>query len=336
MPVSVVCKECGDHYKVKPCKVGKTSFCSMKCKSSWQRKNLRGITNPYKGKPLYSDEELLQHLKNLSYELGRTPTSKQMKNKKGYPSPGTFFVRFGSWKKACQLAGLVPNKGMYGDCYVIHNNIKYASFLEVEIVQILDSNNIVYKYNVPIVIDGRNFSADFQIKETIIEADGITKRNRPLNANHPKIKYYLEEKIPHFVVKNIEEAKTAIEKITGKRILISPRLDHANYRILPEIFAENNIKYLHHNLHMSITAIAKKLNCSPSAITAYMEKHQIPLYKYVEIAEKKANPSLISHLYFNEHKSIQKIAEALSLSGSYVHKIMVTNNMPRRPRIKQR
>lgn len=54
----------------------------------------------------YSDEELLEILREVSKELGRTP--KMTDFRKGHdnmPSAGTFVIRFGSWTAALEKAG---------------------------------------------------------------------------------------------------------------------------------------------------------------------------------------------------------------------------------------
>lgn len=60
-----------------------------------------------------SDEELLEFLKQLANDLGRTPTNKdvgQASSEKKCPSPSAFAKRFGSYNAALQAAGLEPTR----------------------------------------------------------------------------------------------------------------------------------------------------------------------------------------------------------------------------------
>lgn len=52
----------------------------------------------------YSEEQLLDHLKALEWELGRRPTFEDVK-KKGYPTPQTYIRHFGSFNDALLAAG---------------------------------------------------------------------------------------------------------------------------------------------------------------------------------------------------------------------------------------
>ncbi len=58
---------------------------------------------------LYSDEELLEHLRKLAKKLGRTPYKKEIKEA-GSPCAYTYYLRFGTLSRAEELAGLVPFK----------------------------------------------------------------------------------------------------------------------------------------------------------------------------------------------------------------------------------
>jgi len=58
----------------------------------------------------YTDERLIEILRNLAAELGRPPTGKEMLARPGLPSPSTYVCRFGSWSKAKAAAGLDPRR----------------------------------------------------------------------------------------------------------------------------------------------------------------------------------------------------------------------------------
>src|SRR3989344_4778867 len=51
----------------------------------------------------YTQEQLIQNLKHLSREIGRTPRVEDFQKQVGYPSFKTYFQRFGSWNNALKL-----------------------------------------------------------------------------------------------------------------------------------------------------------------------------------------------------------------------------------------
>jgi len=57
----------------------------------------------------YTQEQLIQSLRHLSREIGRTPRVEDFQKNAGYPSFKTYFQRFGSWNNALKLAGLKIN-----------------------------------------------------------------------------------------------------------------------------------------------------------------------------------------------------------------------------------
>jgi hypothetical protein len=56
----------------------------------------------------YETEELLQILRELAEELGRTPTIAELQARADLPSPYTYRDRFGRWNEALGKAGLTP------------------------------------------------------------------------------------------------------------------------------------------------------------------------------------------------------------------------------------
>ena len=59
--------------------------------------------------PLYTDEQLLQTLRDLAAELGRSPTINDLQRRRDLPLRNTYIKRFKSWKAALEAAGLKPN-----------------------------------------------------------------------------------------------------------------------------------------------------------------------------------------------------------------------------------
>ena len=101
-----VCKYCGKTewraYRVR------TKYCGLSCA---RKAGAIGIH-------VYTNDELLGHLRLLAVQLGRTPALSDV-IKIGKPAHGTYYQRFGSFLRACELAGLPPNK-RGGRRYVKH------------------------------------------------------------------------------------------------------------------------------------------------------------------------------------------------------------------------
>ncbi len=57
-----------------------------------------------------SGEYLLEKLQAKAELLGRTPTMKEMDDDSSMPHSSTYPRKFKSYSKACELAGLTPNK----------------------------------------------------------------------------------------------------------------------------------------------------------------------------------------------------------------------------------
>jgi hypothetical protein len=57
-----------------------------------------------------TNEELLSHLRKLATEIGRTPGIKDLNERPEYPWHMLYVKRFGSIRRAQELAGLRPNK----------------------------------------------------------------------------------------------------------------------------------------------------------------------------------------------------------------------------------
>ena len=67
-----------------------------------------GLVPNKSGPTKYSREELLNHLRALAKQLGRTPTCRDL-DEAGKMSYATYYEHFGSWGRAQKAAGLVPN-----------------------------------------------------------------------------------------------------------------------------------------------------------------------------------------------------------------------------------
>lgn len=55
----------------------------------------------------YSDDDLLERLRTLAKVLGRIPKETDLYETPGMPMPKTYTLRFGTWFRALQAAGLI-------------------------------------------------------------------------------------------------------------------------------------------------------------------------------------------------------------------------------------
>ncbi|MDI3535505.1 MAG: hypothetical protein PWQ82_1870 [Thermosediminibacterales bacterium] len=58
------------------------------------------------GRYKYTDQELIENLKDTARKLGRTPKKREIRS----PGSWVYIERFGSWNKALKTAGLAPLK----------------------------------------------------------------------------------------------------------------------------------------------------------------------------------------------------------------------------------
>jgi hypothetical protein len=85
---------------------------------SWNNAIREAGLIPREGKGVsYTDEQLLDFLKELHKELGRLPTNSDLRSNPHYPVPTTYRTRFGSLVNALELAGLGtrPEHHRYSD-----------------------------------------------------------------------------------------------------------------------------------------------------------------------------------------------------------------------------
>jgi hypothetical protein len=58
----------------------------------------------------YSDEQLIDNVRQIATDLGRTPSQRELNENGLKISHTTYYRRFGNWAKVCDLAGLPPRK----------------------------------------------------------------------------------------------------------------------------------------------------------------------------------------------------------------------------------
>lgn len=113
--------------------------------------------------------DLIEELKRLDEELGRTPTRSDM-NENGAFSGSVYRQRFGSWSSAIVMSGFNPNK-KYDPEHLDHI---VRSTWEIDVAEMLLNADINYEYE-SIEIgygDGRTYTPDFVTDEYVIEVKG--------------------------------------------------------------------------------------------------------------------------------------------------------------------
>ena len=84
---------------------------------SWDKACQKVGYKSFKEKQKLSKQKMMKKLKEFAEDLGRTPTSVEVKRHKKLPSPSFYRHHFGSYSKACEKLGLVPyERGTNLDC----------------------------------------------------------------------------------------------------------------------------------------------------------------------------------------------------------------------------
>lgn len=112
---------------------------------------IHGIGMPHKRLSFndFTDERLLEMLKEYAKELGRTPMILDIQNNKKFPSVDIYYNRFGKYSTACIKAGLLPNGGILGTSCLSKNDDWCFSISEQYITNYFIDNNIPYEKEVP-------------------------------------------------------------------------------------------------------------------------------------------------------------------------------------------
>ncbi len=121
----------------------------------------------------YTDEQLLNILRDLADELGRAPTTREIVARPSLPCPNTYANRFGSWRAALACLGLRPPR---------ERNTRYAA---AEMIAILrDTGNELgrapsmreFKQLNPDGPDPTSYGYRFGNWNTALEAAGLSAR----------------------------------------------------------------------------------------------------------------------------------------------------------------
>jgi hypothetical protein len=130
---------------------------------------------------VYSDEELLNFLKNFYLKYNRNPISRDFRvDKENYPSDGIYLYKFGTWNNALIQAGLIPDmiSGFGHQTYGLDKYL-YKSNLEARFV-----NKYLYKqykyFNEIKYPNPYTFIYDFYVEniDLYIEVDGKLRPQR--------------------------------------------------------------------------------------------------------------------------------------------------------------
>lgn len=73
---------------------------------SWNEAKRKAGLEIYEVPEKYSDEDLLDSIKALEQELGKSPSQEDIAQSDEYPDPMTYKTRFGTWNEAKRLAGV--------------------------------------------------------------------------------------------------------------------------------------------------------------------------------------------------------------------------------------
>lgn len=130
----------------------------------------------------FTNEFLLEKLKELGKEFGRCPTTGEIQKSRDLPSIDTYYDRFGTFSNACEMAGFVFNSGTYGiGCYS-KNGDKCLSIREQIITNFLIDNRVAYEkekyYHEIIDTLNENIVMDWYLEDfhTVVEFFGLNNK----------------------------------------------------------------------------------------------------------------------------------------------------------------
>jgi len=89
-------------------------------------------TEKRRNKPIYTNEELLEYLRQFYKEYKRIPVRRDFENNPGYPYYKTYTKRFGSWSNALKLVGLDVDSMVKNG--IIETNNQKARLAELKVI----------------------------------------------------------------------------------------------------------------------------------------------------------------------------------------------------------
>lgn len=119
---------------------------------------------------MWTNEAMLEALRDLASELGETPSSKQINAQpcERIPTAAMFFRRFGSLRKAQELAGLIPNERL--------RRTYVKTYPEEDVVRFM-VEYILWAETVGVASSARNYDTWYEIDKVTRPSIG-TIRNR--------------------------------------------------------------------------------------------------------------------------------------------------------------
>lgn len=138
------CKVCHKKFK------GKKLYCSIACK-------VQGIS--------YSKEIIIKFIQDFYKQNSRIPVKREFKHVKAARK------RFGSWNNAVVAAGFKPNPVLFAKKWIANDGHKCDSFAEKVIDDWLYTRKLEHERSIP--YQKYNMTADFKVKDTLIEFVGL-------------------------------------------------------------------------------------------------------------------------------------------------------------------
>jgi len=152
-------------------------------------------------KKYYNKDLILQQLKDVAKEIGRTPLYSELCSL-GLPSEKTFERLFGSYRTACLDAGIDINCDVFGNCkyHIASDNTICLSYAELIITEYLIQHNLSYQkelYYKDFINDKRCGTKrfDWKVGEYFIEYFGMMSREDYKWSAEDKIKICQENNI---------------------------------------------------------------------------------------------------------------------------------------------
>ena len=134
----------------------------------------------------YSDEELINKIRDFYTQNGRIPLKREFNALRIYR------VRFGSWNNAVKKAGFDTNPVLFSKRFVASDGHICDSFTERIIDDWLSANNIVHERNVR--YGATKFTADFKIGSNVfIEFFGLAGVQKTYDKNIEKKRLLAKE-----------------------------------------------------------------------------------------------------------------------------------------------
>ena len=151
-----------------------------------ERKLVGERLTPFQFQVKYSDEDLLDKIRDFYTQNGRIPLKREFNALRIYT------IRFGSWNKAVKKAGFETNPVLFSKRFVANDGHVCDSFTERIIDNWLSANNITHERNTR--YGKTKFTADFKIGSDIfIEFFGLAGVQKTYDKNIEKKRLLAKE-----------------------------------------------------------------------------------------------------------------------------------------------